>query len=232
MTPPDPEAGSRAPETPYEIAARKGRSRPGTTKDAVRARIQAARAAHPDRAGADAARLAHLLAVSDGHDTVAVYGSIGAEPDTWSLIDTLHARGVRVLLPVLRGPSSPAWGVYAGAGSLVAGWRGVRQPTGTALGPDALASASLVWVSALAASPSGARLGTGGGWYDRALTWASADAVIATLVGEDELFDELPVDPWDVPVDVIVTPSGVLWTDVGRPPSGPATGEQSRAPER
>ena len=60
------------------------------------------------------------------------------------------------------------------------------------------------------ATPDGRRLGTGGGWYDRALTYAAPDATVGVLIGEDELVDDVPTDPWDVPVDLIVTPSRTL----------------------
>ena len=74
----------------------------------------------------------------------------------------------------------------------------------------ALAPCSFVWVSALRATPEGRRLGTGGGWYDRALTYAAPGATVGVLVGEDELVDDAPTDPWHVPVDLIVTPSRTL----------------------
>jgi 5-formyltetrahydrofolate cyclo-ligase len=48
-------------------------------------------------------------------------------------------------------------------------------------------------------------LGTGGGWYDRALLRARAEAGRGLLLFDDEVRPHLPHDPWDQPIDVIVT---------------------------
>ncbi|MYS47240.1 5-formyltetrahydrofolate cyclo-ligase, partial [Streptomyces sp. SID5998] len=50
--------------------------------------------------------------------TVAAYVSVGAEPGTHALLDALHARGVRVLLPALMPDNDLDWGLYGGEGSL------------------------------------------------------------------------------------------------------------------
>lgn len=200
---------------------------PHPAKDALRAAVRAARAADPGREAADAARLPRLLEVSRGHATVACYFSVPPEPDTTALVEALADAGVRVLLPVLKGHRTPAWGWYDGPGSLVPGWRGIPEPGGDALAPDALAACSLVWVSALRATPAGYRLGTGGGWYDRALLRARPDAVRATLVGDSELVDALPRDPWDLPVDLVVTPTDTIATGARGVP-WPPEAEQPR----
>jgi 5-formyltetrahydrofolate cyclo-ligase len=54
----------------------------------------------------------------------------------------------------------------------------------------------------------GIRLGRGGGFYDRALTHVRPDAVLVAVVFDDELVDELPAEPHDQRVTVVVTPSG------------------------
>jgi 5-formyltetrahydrofolate cyclo-ligase len=64
----------------------------------------------------------------------------------------------------------------------------------------------------LAATPSGDRLGTGGGWYDRALRYAAPDALIGVLLRDREVLDVLPVEPFDRAVDLIVTESRTIRT--------------------
>ena len=181
-------------------------------KQALRSAVRASRAADPARPDADAARLPRLLDASAGHARVAVYFSVAPEPDTTALIDSLAGAGVAVLLPVLKGHRTPAWAWYAGPDALAPGWRGIPEPTTPTLGGDALASCSLIWVSALQVAPTGHRLGTGGGWYDRALLHADADARVATLVNDAELVADVPREPWDLPVDVIVTPTRTVST--------------------
>lgn len=178
--------------------------------------MRAARASDPHRAASDAARLPLLLRACAGHDRVACYASVPPEPGTWGLIDALCDAGVQVLLPKLAGHRTPAWGWHTGRAGLVEGWRGIPEPAGEPLGPDALASCSFVWCSALAVTHEGFRVGVGGGWYDRALPHAAPDAVVGTLVNAGELVEALPADPWDVPVDLVVTPAGIVRATPGR----------------
>lgn len=154
--------------------------------------------------------------------TIAAYFSQAPEPDTLELVAALHAVGARVLLPVLGrrrdgswpstdGRRLPDWARYTGPDRVKPGWRGILQPTTAELGADALAEAEVVVCSALAVTRTGDRLGTGGGWYDRALAHAG-DAVTVALVNDDEILDALPTHPWDRRMDVVITPTQVLST--------------------
>ncbi len=150
----------------------------------------------------------NALAAASRHDVVATYASLPDEPDTLELVRELHGSGVKVLLPLLTGRRAPTWGVFDG--ELAAGFRGIPEPTGPPLGAEALAQAGFVLTSALAVSPDGVRLGTGGGWWDRALTHAHPDAVVATLVNDHEIVADLPVDAWDIPVNLIISEARTL----------------------
>lgn len=168
-----------------------------------------------------ARRTALALEACAGHEVVACYASAGDEPDTWPLIDALAVAGVEVLLPVLgrRADGSvrhdPDWARYTGRSALREGLWGILEPTGRALGAGGIAQASFVWCSALAATPAGARLGMGGGWYDRALLQAAFGATLGALVREDEVLDAVPIEPWDRRVDLIVTPLRVIRCESG-----------------
>ncbi len=193
-----PSPPPRAPKSPAEEA-----------KNALRASILASRARRTDDRGA--AFAAHGLELAAGHASVALYASVGDEPDTWPLVDALLAGDIRVLLPMLAGRRTPDWAWYAGRDALRPGRRGILEPTTPALGAPGLAEASLVFCSALAATPRGERLGTGGGWYDRALGFAAPGAVCAAMCFDDEVLDAVPTDPWDRRVGVLVTDARVLW---------------------
>lgn len=173
-------------------------------KDALRRIIRVRRSGRlPD---GDRARRAFDL--SAGCAVVAAYASVPGEPDCWELIDSLAAGGSRILLPVLG--RQPNWGWYDGRDQLVPSWRGIRQPAGEPLGAAALALADWIWIPGLAATPRGERLGTGGGWYDRALKWARPDVPVGVLLFDGELLDAVPTEPWDRPVDWILTASGTF----------------------
>ncbi len=183
-------------------------------KDALRGKIRTSRAAVVDRAADDAARTELLLsALGEWRPAcVAAYVSTGDEPGTADLLDAF-AGWATVLLPVLSptpsGPRrDPDWAMYEGRERLRAGLWGIPEPTSAPLGAEAVYRADLVLLPGLAATPDGDRLGTGGGWYDRALAGVGAPRWL--LLHDDEVVASVPVDPWDLPVSVIVTERRVL----------------------
>lgn len=180
-----------------------GQPRAGRAKDALRARLRAARAARLPDPVADRARTERALAACSGIDVVAAYASLPGEPPTLDLLETLRAAGVRVLLPVLR--REPGWAWYAGPDDLSPGPFGIPAPSGPDQGPDALARAGWVWLPGLAGTPDGRRLGTGGGWYDRALARAAPTARLGLLLFDDEVLADLPTQEWDRRVHLLVT---------------------------
>lgn len=198
-----------------------GRTEPdpeiAAAKTALRNRLRSLRRT-PQGILSSVNRARNASGVSQTHDTFAVYASTETEPSSWTMIDVLYAAGHRILLPVL-GPrpdgsarTEPDWAVYAGPDRLVPGYAGILEPTTPALGPDGVRQASLVWCAALAATRSGDRLGTGGGWYDRALAWADPDALVGVLLRDSEVLETVPTEAFDRQVHLIATESGVIRT--------------------
>ncbi|MFJ9522603.1 5-formyltetrahydrofolate cyclo-ligase [Kitasatospora sp. NPDC101801] len=183
-------------------------------KAGLRSRLLAERRElSPERREHAAARLAtHAGSLARAGQTVAAYVSVGAEPGTRPLLDALRADGVRVLLPVLLPDNDLDWAEYRGPESLAPAARGLLEPTGPRLGPDAVCEAALVLLPGLAVDRLGIRLGRGGGSYDRVLarlTRRRAEPLLATLLYDTELLDTVPAEPHDLPVHAAVTPSGV-----------------------
>lgn len=180
-------------------------------KQDVRAQTLSHRAARStaERLEAAEAIAAHLLAepVVGRATRVAAYLSLPTEPGTGPLLDGLAARGTEVLVPLSRPDRSLDWVVHVPGAPLLPSALGVPQPSGEAVGPDALASCDVVLVPALAADVHGRRLGRGAGYYDRAL--AGLDVPLCAVVFTDELRDEVPAEPHDVPVQLVATPDGV-----------------------
>jgi len=184
-------------------------------KDTLRRRIRAERRA---RGAGERARLGERLAeiaseVIELHrpSCVALYASVGGEPDTNALRAWLRRRGIRVLLPVVLGRTlgwAPDDGVLQDPPP---GVRGGPVPTTLPLPGTALAGAEVVLLPALAVDTLGNRLGQGGGFYDRALAHANPAALIAAIVHDNELLDAavepVPVEPHDRPVAAALSPS-------------------------
>ncbi|HUX69065.1 MAG TPA: 5-formyltetrahydrofolate cyclo-ligase [Cellulomonadaceae bacterium] len=142
-----------------------------------------------------------------------VYVARESEPGTSPILRRLAARGVRVLLPVLGSGLQRDWAEYAGADDLQQRSPGrPPEPGGERLGPEALADADVIIVPALAVDTSGARLGQGGGWYDRALGHARDDVLVIALTFPEEVYEAgtrpLPHEPHDRHVDAVATPEG------------------------
>lgn len=167
-----------------------------------------------ERAAEAAALVAHIRAVAADGDTVCAYVPVGSEPGSIELVDALHRRGLRVLLPVARHDASGTpqplqWGEYR-PGALVEAPFGLREPAEPWLPAEAVASASVVLVPALAVDRAGVRLGRGAGFYDRSLPLADPAARLVAVVRDEELVDAVPAEPHDVRMTHALTPKGGL----------------------
>jgi 5-formyltetrahydrofolate cyclo-ligase len=69
-----------------------------------------------------------------------------------------------------------------------------------------VADAAVVFVPALAVDRAGVRLGRGAGFYDRTLPLARSSALLVAMVRDDELVDEIPAEPHDIPMTHALTP--------------------------
>jgi 5-formyltetrahydrofolate cyclo-ligase len=117
------------------------------------------------------------------------------------LLAGLSDLGVRVLVPVLLPDRDLDWTEWGDASLGLA-----------VLGVAAIGTADALLVPALAVASDGARLGRGGGSYDRALPRRRAGAPVVALLFAGELVASLPRDPWDVAVTAVVTPAG--WAEL------------------
>ena len=160
------------------------------------------------------ARQVRTLASSIGGVTLpALFVPTPVEPD---LSLTLGAFD-RALLPVLIDEAgapyrSPRWGLWEAGRALVTRGRPPAQPDGEVLGAESLTEADLIIIPALAASSDGARLGQGGGWYDRALLHRSPGVAVVSVVFDDEVLESgvIPTEAHDVPIDAIITPTRTI----------------------
>ena len=183
-------------------------------KRVLREAALAARAAmsSSDVAEADAALVRHATELIRAASVVAGYVPMHGEPGGPGLPEALAAvlPPAALLLPALHPDRDLDWAAYDG--TLVAGrtLARLREPPGPRLGLDAIASADIVLVPALAVDASGARLGRGGGSYDRALARIRPGVPVIALLYPGELVPVLPAEPHDRPVTGALTPSGLV----------------------
>ncbi len=119
---------------------------------------------------------------------------------------------------------------------LAPGAFGVREPRSEieyAVAPEAL---DLVLVPGVAFTADGARLGRGGGFYDRLLAGLAPHTCKVGICFDSQLLPELPLEPHDQHMDFIATESGLLpatrlLTDDPSAPSS-QTAESAPAPAR
>lgn len=91
---------------------------------------------------------------------------------------------------------------------VITGEYGVPEPDDGPIWP--VEEIDLIIVPALAYDRTGARLGRGGGFYDRFLAGPGMKAVTCGLAFVEQLVDDLPADKHDQPVDILVTDKEVL----------------------
>jgi 5-formyltetrahydrofolate cyclo-ligase len=192
-------------------------------KAALREQLLAARRSVADDIRADDARSLkdHVDAVVSSGSTVCAYVPVGAEPGSIEMLDVLLRRAGRVLLPVARTtadntPLALRWGEYR-PGRLVAARLGLLEPAEPWLPASALTEASTVLVPTLAVDRRGVRLGRGSGFYDRSLVHRDPQARLIAVIRDEELVDELPCEPHDVPMTHALTPGlGLIELDQAR----------------
>ena len=129
------------------------------------------------------------------------------EIDLRPLIRDLWETGFDVSLPVVVKENPPRMKAVLlnSEDTLQSGRWGLMEPHGEEIEPDDL---DLIVVPALAADRSRNRLGYGKGFYDAFLSRTTATTVCAVF--DICLVENLPTDPHDQPVDMVVTESILL----------------------
>jgi 5-formyltetrahydrofolate cyclo-ligase len=148
-------------------------------KAELRARFRGARGqARGEAAEAARERLLALPELASAR-VVAFYRAIGDEVPVETIAERCRAGGARTVYPVVAGPELDL---------------GV-----------AVEAVDLFVVPGVLFDRAGWRLGRGGGHYDRLLGRRRPGALAVGICYADRVVDELPHDPWDVAMDVVVS---------------------------
>lgn len=182
-------------------------------KSTLRLRARAARrAVTPElrtaAAYAIAERVLGLREIS-GATAVALYGASPEEADPSVLESALRERGIRVAYPRVADKATLEMHWIDVVDVLTFGAFGLTEPTAEAP-PASLGDISAIVVPAVAFDPAGNRLGFGGGYYDALLATRDGGPPAIGIAYDEQIFDHVPHDERDRPVDIIVTPTRTM----------------------
>lgn len=143
--------------------------------------------------------------------TVMFYVSFRAEVVTHQAIAEALLDGKRVVVPACLNLEGQMMAFeITGMDDLIPGTMGILEPRiGEApqVGPEEI---DLVVVPGAAFDHSGARIGMGGGYYDRFMSGLRTEALKVALAFDLQVVDRVPAEPHDINVDAVVTENWVV----------------------
>lgn len=140
---------------------------------------------------------------------VALYLPADGEVDLRSLEEHARARGKLLYLPVVGQEGAMSFAPWPRGGMLRRNRYGIPEPRGARRRSLPARRMDLVIMPLVGFDALGNRLGMGGGYYDRALAGRPRPVLVGAAFGCQRVA-ELPAQPWDVPLDLIVTERGWL----------------------
>ncbi len=202
-------------------------------KKALRRKMKELRKTVSDRKNKDSCMLSYLLQIPQVQeaDTIYVYASYGTEAGTFDLIQTCLAMGKQVALPRVSGREMDFYQIGC-LDDLQPGAYGIPEPAEDCLkmipGRHAFerggghcknddekefSCRECMILPGLAFDLSGHRLGYGGGYYDRYLEkYPFHRENRIALAYECQITEQVPSEPADIAVGMIVTEKGLIVT--------------------
>ena len=169
----------------------------------------------PDTVRRDSARIRDRLLTLDAFreaGSVMLYVPARKEVDTWPLLEHFWRRGSQVLLPRCCDGRTGVMDAYAVTSPLELGpgCFGLVEPRSDLARLVADPRPEVILVPAVAFDRRGYRLGFGGGYYDRFLPNLTVPPLLIGPAYTFQVVDTVPTEPWDQPVQILVTPEETL----------------------
>lgn len=184
-------------------------------RDAIRRSLRALRRRLPDRersrsAKRVASRLARLPAFSRAR-WVAAYLPFDGELDPLPSMQRASAAGKNLCLPIIdpRRRGTMSFGHFHAGSVLLTNRLGILEPCRRMTRRVPLRRVDIVLLPLVGFDDRGNRLGMGGGYYDRFLgdrtrcRWRRP--LLVGIAFELQRVENIPHQPWDVPMDLIIT---------------------------
>lgn len=155
--------------------------------------------------------IVHLGARSPG--TVAGYSAMPGELDPGPALFALHARNWRIVLPVIEPAFTMRFVHWIPHRTTFTRNRyGIDEPEGPAFAPNGI---DVVVTPGIAFDAHGGRIGHGAGFYDRFFARLDEDGHRPERIGaahDLQVVDHVPTEPWDMPMDLVITPHRIIFT--------------------
>ena len=168
-------------------------------RQAVRAEIAKLSAEEKSAFSAQIFSNTTLLKKIEQASVIALFVSFADEPETAKFIEQL-SHHKRVVVPRIEGEDMKFYDVSKG---LRKGAFGIMEPTATT--PIEPSEIDVMIIPGVAFTHSGARLGRGKGFYDKYLSHKGFRAYTIGVCYPCQLVEELPTEPHDKQLDLIVT---------------------------
>lgn len=160
-----------------------------------------------------AAHILHHRVAWPPNTTIALFGGLKNEPDLLPhLLPVLSAQGACLSFFQIEAGELQARQVRA-LDDLQRGQMNVWEPKPQCAAIP-IAALDLILVPGLAFTRDGARLGRGGGYYDRLLAHPQCRAKRIAIAYDLQLVDRIPLEPHDQHVHQIITESGLIQSSV------------------
>jgi 5,10-methenyltetrahydrofolate synthetase len=138
--------------------------------------------------------------------TVSVYWPFKGEPDLRLWMDQVRSHGGRTALPVVVAKAQPlVFRLWSRGEPLERGVWNIPVPS-----RSVLAEPDIVIAPVVGFDRAGFRLGYGGGFYDRTLAALAKRPRIVGVGYQQAAIDTIYPQPFDIPMDMIVTEAGVM----------------------
>lgn len=190
-------------------------------KAGLRRVLRRARAGIPPQArrqaGTAIRRLALRLRLLDRKRRIGCYIPAKDELDTAPLRAQALRMGVHLYLPIVPPARQRRLGFVREHGTV--GWNdnryGIAEPDSRHR-PLRAWALDILFVPLLGFDAQGNRIGMGGGYYDASLAFRHLrrhwrGPLLIGLAFEAQRLERIPADPWDVPLDAILTERGLRW---------------------
>ncbi len=116
-------------------------------------------------------------------------------------------------LPIIQHDKTLKFAPWRSGDDLVSNQYGIPEPDIAPTSALDASDLSIILLPLLAYTRSGVRLGMGGGYYDRSLSFRRSHAAPPLLIGvaySDQEVENLPVEDWDVKLDMLINEREVL----------------------